>query len=54
MKRYQPLWVTPRVHKKAKEKAARDGCTIAEAIEQALRENANDNEEKVKNYGLFK
>jgi len=54
MKKYKRVYVAPEVHKRAKEIAAREGITIADAIAEALGKNA-DNELRInKNYGLFK
>lgn len=54
MTRYKRIYVSPECHKKARELAAQQGLTIADAIANALGENAKDTEKKVKSYGLFK
>lgn len=54
MKQYKRVYVTPETHKKAKTIAAKDGCSIAEAIARALGNNAKEEEKMSKNYGLFK
>lgn len=54
MKKYKQLWVSEATHKRAKQIAASKGCSIDKAIAEALGKNAQETENKVKSYGLFK